>query len=382
MVELPPVEVIVREYQLHQLCCCDCGHTTTASLPKGVSTTGYGERVSAIVNLLSGPYRQSYRQVCQLMEELFGVAISRGGLGHLRQECNQALTIPVKQAQHYVQNQGVLHSDETSFGQGNRDGKNPEKTKAWLWVLSTTLVSWFKVSLSRSQDTARKLIGESFAGIVVSDRNSVYNIFALEQRQLCWAHLKRDFQAMAKRAGASQEIGNALLGYQRRLFGWWHRVRDGTLSWELFQEAVRLLRIGFKDQLEQAAQLKVKQGESNPLAKTIRTCRGLLKLEAACWTFVYVPGVEPTNNAAEQAIRAGVIWRKTSFGSQSEEGSQFVAAMLTVRASLRAQNRSCLDFLTQAIHAQRHQAQPPSLLPQPSGLVTSDEPVQRLPAAS
>jgi hypothetical protein len=86
-------------------------------------------------------------------------------------------------------------------------------------------------------------------------------------------------------------------------------------------------------------------------------------VEPALWLFVAVKGLEPTNNAAERAIRPAVLWRKNSFGSQSEEGSIFVARMLTVVTTLRSQNRNVLDFLTDAIRANRKGTTSPSLLP-------------------
>lgn len=362
-IELPPIEPIVIEYRLNQLSCDVCGHLTRADLPPGVSPLGYGERLSAIVVLLSGPYRQSYRQVCALMAALFGVSLSRGAVGRLRDEMSEALSAPVAAAKDYVHRQPVLHSDETSFVQGNRDGRNPKRAKGWLWVLVTPLVSFFEVVLSRSQQAAQDLIGESYGGIVTSDRYSGYRWIALEQWQVCWAHLKRDLTAIAERRGISHEIGESLLRRQRRLFRWWHRVRDGTLSRESFIKQVTHLQQGFKTTLEEAAALPIAPDEQSPLAKTVRTCRHLLKVEPALWTFVSTVGVEPTNNAAERALRPAVIWRKTSFGSQSQSGSQFVARLLTVTTSLKAQGRSILDFLSQACLAQRTGEEPPSLMP-------------------
>ena len=363
-VEIPPIEAMVIEYRLHQLSCETCGHLTRASLPRGVSPFGYGERLSAIVTLLSGPYRHSYRQVCALMEDLFEVSLSRGSIGRLRDEMSQALRTPVADAKAYVQAQPVLHSDETSFPQGNRDGGNPKRTQGWLWVLVTPLVSFFEVVLSRSQATAKTLMGDAYRGIVISDRYSAYGWIALEQRQVCWAHLKRDLTAMAERIGASHDIGEALLRRQRRLFRWWHQVRDGTLSREQFIRQVIYLRQGFKATLDEAADLPIALDEKSPLAKTVRTCRRLLKVEPALWTFVSTVGVDPTNNAAERALRPAVIWRKTSFGAQSKRGSQFVARLMTVTTSLKAQGRNILDFLTQACLAVRTGQETPSLIPQ------------------
>lgn len=363
VIELPPIDPLVTEYRLHQLSCRACGQQARASLPVGVSPLGYGDRLSAIVALLSGPYRQSYRQVSQLMDELFGVRLSRGCIGRIREEISEAVSEAVAAAQTYVQSQPLLHSDETSFGQGNRDGGNPERVKGWLWVLATPLVSFFEVVLSRSQETAKALIGETYEGIVTADRYSAYNWIELAHRQVCWAHLKRDLTAMAERTGASQEIGEALLRREQRLFRWWHRVRDGTLSRAQFIEQVGYLRRGFKAVLQEAAALPIEQNEKTPLAKTVRTTRRLLKIEPALWTFVYSSGVEPTNNAAERALRPAVIWRRTSFGSQSHSGSLFVARMLTVTTSLKAQGRNLLDFLSEACLAARTGKAPPSLLP-------------------
>jgi transposase len=298
------------------------------------------------------------------MDDLFGVRLSRGGVGRLRQDISDAVSAAVEEAKAYVQSQAVMHSDETSYPQGNRDGENPQRTQGWLWVLVTPLVSFFEVVLSRSQATAKALIGEEFSGIVTSDRYSAYRWIEVNRWQVCWAHLKRDFTAMADRSGVSREIGEALLKRQRRLFRWWHRVRDGTLARSEFIELVEPVRAGFKAELEAATALPIAIAEKTPLAKTIRTCQQLLQVEPALWTFVQPPGVEPTNNAAERALRPAVLWRRISFGSQSNGGSQFVSRMLTVVTSLKAQHRNVLAFLSQACAAARLNRPTPSLLPQ------------------
>ena len=154
-----------------------------------------------MVALLSGAYRLSYRQVCAVMDDLFGVRLSRGGIGRLRQEISDAVSPSVAAAKAYVQAQPMMHSDETSYPQGNRDGENPQRTKGWLWVLVTPLVSFFEVVLSRSQAAAKALIGEQFTGIVISDRYSAYRWIEVSRWQVCWVHLKPDFTAMAERRG-------------------------------------------------------------------------------------------------------------------------------------------------------------------------------------
>jgi transposase len=363
VVEVPPIVAKITEHRLHQLECPHCGKKTRAKLPAGVSAIGYGARLSALVAWLSSDYRQSHGQLQQLLKRLLGIEISVASINRLRQEMSLALESVVTQAHEYVQSQAQIHSDETSFSQGNCDGHNPKQRQGWLWVVVTKLISIFEVSLNRGQVTAKQMIGEQYAGIVISDRYSSYNWLEVEQRQVCWAHLKRDLTAIAERGGVSQAIGAALLKRQQRLFRWWHRVRDGTISRADFELAVVALRQGFKAELESAVQLPIGKNEKTPLAKTVRTCEQLLKIEPALWTFVSTPGVEPTNNAAEQALRQAVIWRRTSFGSQSLAGSQFVARLLSVVTSLKSQQRDVWDFLTLVCQAARFDLPMPSLIP-------------------
>jgi len=363
IVDLPVLKPLITEYKLHQLECAHCGEKSRAKLPEGVTEKSYGARLAAFVGMLSSETRQSHRQSQRFLREVFGIEIGRGTINNIRQEISEAVAAASAAAKEYAQQQPVANCDETGFSQQNRDSKNPSKKKAWLWVLVTPLVSVFLVTLSRSQEVAKKVIGETFSGYLGSDRYSSYSWVKPELRQLCWSHLLRDFQAMAERPGASQEIGTALLARGYRLFHWWHKVRDGTLSQELFVAAAELLRVAIHQELMSAAAIEIGVREKSPLAKTVRTCRKILKVEVALWTFVYCDGVEPTNNSAEQALRPAVIWRNLSFGSQSETGSEFVARMLTVNHSLKLQGRSVLDFLTDSCVAARLGMQPPSLIP-------------------
>jgi hypothetical protein len=228
------------------------------------------------------------------------------------------------------------------------------------------MVSVFTILLSRSQAAAQALIGEAFEGIVVSDRYGAYNWIDLNQRQVCWAHLKRDFTRIAERRGVSQAIGEGLLNQEKALFELWYQVRDGTLSRTDFAELVKPIQTALKDWLVEGASYSVGPKEKTPLAKTVRTCQHLLGVEPALWTFVTVAGVEPTNNIAERSLRPGVIWKHISFGSESQAGSEFVARMLTTVTSLTMQQRDVLDFLTQTYRAARLGQAPPSLLPVPT----------------
>ena len=362
-VDIPPIKPIVVEHRLHQLVCDNCGTATRAKLPSGINPGGYETRVVAVVAVLSGAYRHTQRMVQSAMLEVFGIPMSLGTVNKLRLEASSALSSVVESAKTYLQNSEVVGADETRFVQGNADGCNEKKTQAWLWVMVTPLVAFFEITLSRCTQTAKNILGEGFSGILNSDRFASYNWVDLGQRQLCWAHLKREFVKISERTGVSEQIGKDLLKQFEELFKLWYQVRDGTLSRCEFQLKVQFIRDSINSILLEAANYCVGYKEKTPFAKTVRTCRQILKVEPALWLFVDVEGVEPTNNAAQRAIRPAVIWRRTSFGSQTQAGSTFVSRMLTVVTSLKFQRRNVLEFMTNAVSAQRHGTPAPSLLP-------------------
>lgn len=362
VVELPEAPPLVDEHRLHQLLCPKCGEATRARLPEDVPASGYGARLSACIGLLGGKYRQSERQSQEMLADFFRVEVALGTVNHLRQEVSASLAAPVEDATQFAQAQEAAHADETGWRQGNSDGNNPTQRKAWLWVMVTRWVTVFQVHLSRGQAAARELLGE-FAGYLITDRWTGYGGWPLDRRQLCWAHLIREFQKIADRGGESQVIGEGLLAQSRKLFEWWGRIRDGTLTREGFAAAVVEIRAAVQKWLEEGASYPAARGDKSARARTARTCQELLKVEQALWLFVRVAGIEPTNNAAERALRPAVIWRHISLGTQSALGSLFVARMLTVTQTLRTQQRPVLEFLTAAVEAARHGTPVPSLLP-------------------
>jgi len=216
-------------------------------------------------------------------------------------------------------------------------------------------VTVFLVQGSRSGKAARALLGEGFAGIAGTDRWSGYTWLGTACRQVCWAHLKRDFTAIAERDGDSATLGAALLTQVDQLFALVQRVRDGTLAHaDLARPCAPI---------QQAVAALLRQGAVGDHPKTANTCRKLLTVEAALWTFVRVPGVAPTNNAAERAIRPAVLWRKRSGGTQTGAGRRFVERSLTTVTTLRQQQRAVLAYLTAACDAANHGRPAPSLLP-------------------
>jgi transposase len=363
IVEVPPVQPIVIEHRFHQMICTCCGRENQApEMAEIVGQGGYGSRVAAYVGLFSSQYRQSYRQIQKIMQAVFGIEMSSGTINNLRTEVSEAVSAAVTEAQAYIQQQPTVGVDETGFKQRNGDGQNAAKTSGWLWVAVTPLIICFQVILSRASTAAQTVLGAAFTGFITSDRCPAYNWVDVANRQLCWAHLKRDFIQISERVGASAEIGESLLAQEKLLFNLWYQFRNEQLTRLELMQAVEPIQVKFSSILMEAAELQMGEHEKTPLAKTVRTCRNLLKLEVALWLFVREEGVEPTNNAAERAIRPAVIWRRTSFGSDSAAGSEFVSRLLTVVSSLTLQDRNVLNFLVESISSARSGEITPSLL--------------------
>lgn len=358
--ELPQVQPEVTEFQQHSLGCSGCGHYTLGKLPSGVPTGAFGPSVDATVALLMGVYRLSKRLVPELMHDLFGLQMSLGAVIGCQQAASEALAVPVEKATAFAQQEPVKHADETSWREG------PQRARVWLWTVVTSYVTVFRIHARRNANAARELLGQA-CGVLVSDRHGGYMWWPDCYHQFCWAHLKRDVTKISERGGASQRIGNEMLEEIERMFTWWHRVRDGTLARSTFQVYMRGLRRRFEELLAQGAAL--------PKSKTRKTCKKLLKHAESLWTFVYIEGVEATNNRAERAVRHGVILRKISGGTNSETGSRFIERILTVHATLRQQQRPILDFLRTACQAALLGKPAPSLLPVPAT-------IQRIRAAA
>jgi transposase len=342
--ELPPVTPATTEYRLHAMRCPCCGKVTYACLPEGVTLSAFGPRLTAIVGILTGCYRMSKRIAVEVMRDLFGVDMSVGSVPACEQAVSASVAAPVAEAHEHVQKQAFAHADETSWREARK--------RAWLWVASTPLVTVFLILAGRGASAAKELLG-SFRGVLITDRWDGYLWYG-GLRQICWAHLKRDFQEMSERAGAAGRIGRQLLDARKRIFKLWYRVRDGTLTRPAFRRQMRPLR----NEVEMLLKLGVRGGTS-----IAGTCEEMLKLFDAFFTFVDHEGIEPTNNAAEQQVRYAVIWRKTSFGTHSPAGSRFVERLLTVRATLRQQGRNVVEWIVSAHQAALQGMSAPSLLP-------------------
>jgi transposase len=344
-IDLPPIVPEVIEHQCHSLA-CSCGAVTRAVLPPELPNTPFGSGLVAMTGTLTGVCHLSKRRSRDFFNNVLNVPISLGGVSNCEAQIAQALAEPVAEVHEYIQGSPVAYADETSFGLGHRQ-------KGWLWVMSVPLAMVFVLARNRATEAARQLVG-SFRGVLVTDRYAAYNAVT-EWRQVCWAHLKRDFQALSERPGQAGRIGKDLLVEHGKMFRLWYRVRDGTLSRKDFSRKISAIRRRIHDDLL--------HGAFAAEAEARGVFVEMLKSEKWFWTFVEVEGVEPTNNEAERCIRGAVLWRKGSFGVWSDRGARYVERMLTVAGTCRKQGRQVYGYLREAIAAYRRGDKAPSLLP-------------------
>ncbi len=345
--ELPPCAAEITEYQGHSRHCPHCGTLNHAAIPAGVRAHSLGPRLAATVAYLSGGRHDSKRGVAEVLEAVFGVPRALGTISAVEAEAAAALAEPHAEAGRAVQAAPCKHADETGWKQAGR--------RCWLWAAVTDAVAYFLLHSGRGAAGLEALLGRRIEGIVVSDRYSAYHRLEVYRRQLCWAHLLRDFQALVDRGGKARELGEELLCFAQDVFHDWYRVRDGTLARSSLRTIIDGQRPWLRDLLQ--------SGVALPCAKTAAFCAHLLELEPALWTFVRHEGVEPTNNAAERALRPAVLWRRRSFGCHGAGGLRFVERMLTVVQTLGLQGRRVLDYLADAIAAHRQGLPAPKLLP-------------------
>lgn len=347
--ELPFVKAETREYRLYEVDCPVCGKKSRAQLPAGVPSGCFGPRLQAVTSLLTGRYRLSKREASGLLRDAMGAEISLGSITALEQATSEALEGAVSEAAQAVKEAAVVNMDETGWRNHN--------DLAWLWVAVTQFLTVFVVSADRSRKTIEKMLGVDFQGIVTSDRHGAYNVFSPEQRSLCQAHLKRDYKALVDLGAEGKNIGEWALREQTRMFALWDQFSGGELSRSEMQEQMVTVTARMGKLL--------KRGSGSRDKKVARFCRRLLKLWPALWNFLRMEGVEPTNNAAERPLRPVVLWRKGSFGSQSNAGCRFAERILTVVETCKKQGRNILEFLVETCSASLLGRSAPSLLPNP-----------------
>lgn len=338
------IETYVTEYRQHTLECDDCGAWTLADLPEQAPTSSFGPVVSAIATYLTGVARLSRRTTRRAVGELFDVEMSLGTVSNIEAQTTEALEQPYTRARSQVQQSDQIHLDETSWQQAG-DGR-------WLWAATDGQLAVYLIDPSRGSHVAEQLLGGEPSGKVITDRHAAYNWIETGARQLCLAHLQRNFKGWALEKGLTGELGALLAGYIGDLFDWLaERRSDPGTSAEPEDLA----------QLREAMSTTLKVGAED--AESPDRFRQLLEVEDAMWTFLDEKDVPPTNNAAERAIRPAVMWRKHCFGSESDRGSRYVERTLSVVETLRRQGREVMDFFEDTWRHISCNAPMPHLLP-------------------
>lgn len=332
--EIPVVRPHITAHQYHTLCCPGCGDLVAAQRPLDVPPGAFGPRTVATISVLHGRFRLSDREIPALLHAFFGLPLSLGSVVDLQQIGSAALA-PVYATIHTtVQQTERCNVDETGWKEAGK--------RRWLWTMVTAIATLFCVATSRDGPALRQLLGTAYPGIVGSDRHRPYLAIRPERHQLCWSHLIRNFQGLVDRGGSLGVWGSDLLALSGVLFRLWHLFREGTIDRSTLQDAMAPIQAALRARLVQGTRRSDRAAEMS---------QELLAHWDALWTFVREEGVEPTNNAAERALRPAVLWRKGCFGAQSAAGNRFVERMLTVVATCEQQNRHLLTFVTEAVEA-------------------------------
>ena len=347
LTDLKPLAVHTTEWRRHAVVCPNCEYRTRAKYdPEVIPRLSFGPRLMAVVALLTGVYHLSRRQTVRLLRELLGVRISLGSVSAIERRVSEAVEPAVDEAMESARDAAVKHADGTSW---IRSG-----TLLSLWVVATTAVTVFKVLPNGQKATLRDELFGRVRGILVSDRATALKFWAMHRRQVCWAHLVRKFVSYSERDGPAGELGKELLEYTSLLFEYWSLFRQGQLSRETLVQRMAPVRLQIEALLQRLIHAEV-LGVSG-------SCADMLEHREALWTFVEQKGVEPTNNHAERELRGLVMWRRRSFGSQSERGTHFAARMMTVAHTARKQGREVLEFLAACCAPRPEGAAAPSLL--------------------
>ena len=343
--DLPEITPLVTEYQLHRLTCPGCSISTCGELPPGVPQGQAGPRLVALAALLMGCFKQSKRRVALFLEQVLNQPCSVGWVVKLQNQATAALRPAYEELATHLPSEPVLGIDESPTKEA--------RLKSWLWTFVAASYTVFAVRTTRAATVLQELLTDTFSGVVNCDRAKMY--WRIGRPQWCWAHLKRDFQALIDHPDQQvKRLGRDLMRPTRELFRHWARYRDGTITRTGMLRLMRPIR-------EEIDGLLLR-GAFSGNAKLIGMCTPLYDHREWLWTFLEVAGVEPTNNVSERALRPAVIWRKLSFGTQSATGSRFVETILTVIETCHRQSRNSFAYLTAAIQAHLAGQPAPSLL--------------------
>jgi transposase len=334
--ELPPISVTWTEHRTHQLRCRHCRARTSGVLPEEIDGSAFGPRLQAALVTLTAAYRVSRRGIVQLARDLFGVSLSAGTADAICQRAADALAGPHLHLGDQVLDALAVHVDETGW-RTRGDGRA-------LWTATTPDAVFLHIAEHCNREVFDALIG-AYAGIVVSDRWNGFSHLDPTRRQVCWSHLQRDFRKHADGLGEQKTFGEQGVELTSRVFAAWRAYQHEHHDRDRLQAEIAPIQDQLRALLEQASLKKA------PNRWHRRFANNLLKVWPALWTFTMIDGIEPTNNPAERSLRAPVIHRKVSLGTQSEHGERFAERALSAAGTCRLQHRSLFTYLSDLIAA-------------------------------
>ena len=355
--ELPRIEAHITEYQCERVACPECGKATQAALPPEVKGD-FGPELTGLIAYLTVVCRMPRRVTQELLEQVLGIRLSLGSIQSGWEETSQAVASPCAELERQLPHQAVLNGDETGY---RTNGE-----KRWLWALVAPGFVFYKIALTRGAEVLVDLLGEVFAGTLCNDRYCAYLKYHRGSMQLCWPHFKRNILGVQEigKTGDAERFCRDALALHARLFRLWHRFRDGP--------GVRYGPLTRQQLMDKSIPLQKRffalgQSYLDSRDKDVRNlATALFVHNEKFFVFLEKEGVEPTNNSAERALRCAVQWRKTSFGSRSQQGEIAVARLLTVYRTCRMRNRNSLNYFTAAIRSHRSAQPCPSLLQLPA----------------
>jgi transposase len=316
-------------------------------LPAGVGNKGFGVRAQGMLGLLTSKYRLSKRLVQSWFKDVYQLPVSVGSVSNIERTVSQSLEVIHQEVLGAMRTEKLVHVDETGHKECNKSG--------WAWIMSSLRYTYFHLNPSRGKKVAKELIGNHQGRMIITDRYGSYNFLPQENHQICWAHLKRDFQKIAERGGASGRIGKRLLRTYSQIFHFWKTdYQEGSMRTSKQRKRLRYLKNKLLKWLARGAACEHK--------RTARTCENILDYQGSLWHFFESRDIPPTNNDAERSLRPLVISKQLTFGTQSNRGSRYIERIFTVTASCKQQGRDVSAFIVEAIQKYFLGEKAPSLI--------------------
>lgn len=335
-VDLPEIKPYVTEYHLEHGRCRSCGKRQSSSLPVGVTTDTFGSNVKSVIASLTGFYKNSKQEVANILKDIFNLDISVGSIS------NSEARVSAKCKDHYelieqqVSGSKVIHMDETSHYNKGKLG--------WCWMFTSAIGSLLKLADSRGKKVLENTIFGKSDNIIITDRYAAYNYFAEENRQICWAHLARDFERFAHSSNIEvKTLGCYLRQVAAELFTLQKALSRNEINVLRFLRRTRKLRKRTWYYLKEIIHIA-------DVIQAVRVAKNIMKSENMMWKFLDDPiNIPLTNNHAERQIRHYVVYRKNSYFTQSERGNHFLERIISLYLTSKQQKQNPFQNLLQLL---------------------------------